>query len=109
MSTGWPGWPAYVALASDAGPAVVRRLATLASPSALVRATYKGVHGHPVLLGRDHWDGVVETARGDRGARDYLNSHDPVLVECGDLASGQDVDSPTTGFRLADTPSQAQA
>jgi CTP:molybdopterin cytidylyltransferase MocA len=51
------------------------------------------VPGHPTLLGRDHWTGVVDTARGDRGARDYLAEHPPVLVECGDLATGRDVDT----------------
>jgi CTP:molybdopterin cytidylyltransferase MocA len=58
----------------------------------LARATYDGVPGHPVLLGRDHWAGVVASATGDRGARDYLAAHDVVLVECGDLATGADVD-----------------
>jgi CTP:molybdopterin cytidylyltransferase MocA len=51
------------------------------------------VPGHPVLLGRDHWAGVVETSTGDRGARDYLASHEVALVECGDLATGADVDA----------------
>jgi hypothetical protein len=37
---------------------------------------------------------VAATATGDRGARDYLAAHDVVLVECGDLATGVDVDSP---------------
>ena len=64
---------------------------------ALVRATYDGRPGHPVLLGRDHWHGVLETATGDRGARDYLATNMVLLVECGDLASGVDVDSPTFG------------
>jgi CTP:molybdopterin cytidylyltransferase MocA len=50
--------------------------------------------GHPVLLGRDHWDGVIETAGGDQGARAYLSSREVTLVECGDLASGRDVDAP---------------
>ena len=58
----------------------------------LARAAYEGVPGHPVLLGRDHWAGVVASATGDRGARDYLAAHDVVLVECGDLATGADVD-----------------
>ena len=58
----------------------------------LARAAYDGVPGHPVLLGRDHWAGVVASATGDRGARDYLGSRDVELVECGDLASGVDVD-----------------
>ena len=37
--------------------------------------------------------GVAAAATGDRGARDYLARHDTALVECGDLASGHDVDS----------------
>lgn len=70
-------------------------------PGALARATYDGVAGHPVLLGRDHWAEVVRTARGDRGARDHLASHPPRLVECGDLASGLDADTPEALHREA--------
>ncbi|GAA5112211.1 nucleotidyltransferase family protein [Alloalcanivorax gelatiniphagus] len=78
----------------DVDAAVVARLvATAQGPADLARAAYDGVPGHPVLLGRDHWAGVVETATGDRGARDYLAAHDAALVECGDLATGVDVDS----------------
>jgi CTP:molybdopterin cytidylyltransferase MocA len=81
----------------DVGDDVVRRL--LASvgppgPDTLARATYDGVPGHPVLLGRDHWAGVAGTATGDRGARDYLATHEVRAVECGDLATGRDVDRP---------------
>lgn len=61
---------------------------------ALARATYGGSPGHPVLLGRAHWAGVAATARGDRGARDYLREHPPLEIECGDLATGRDVDTP---------------
>ena len=80
----------------DVGPEVVRRLLEKvpSGPGALARASYDGHPGHPVLLGRDHWAGVVATAQGDRGARDYLRANPPVLLECGDLASGQDVDTP---------------
>ena len=60
----------------------------------LARAAYDGEPGHPVLLGHDHWAGVVATAQGDRGARDYLADHDVLLVECGDLATGRDRDEP---------------
>jgi CTP:molybdopterin cytidylyltransferase MocA len=74
--------------------AAVRRLADLAAPDALARATYDGAPGHPVLLGRDHWAGVHEHATGDRGARDYLASHPVVAVPCADIASGLDVDQP---------------
>jgi nicotine blue oxidoreductase len=77
----------------DVDAAVVARLASVAdAPDVLARASYDGVPGHPVLLGRDHWAGVIETATGDRGARDYLASHEVALVECGDLATGADVD-----------------
>ena len=77
----------------DVDAAVVARLvATASGPGDLARASYDGRPGHPVLIGRDHWAGVVETATGDRGARDYLATRDVALVECGDLASGADVD-----------------
>lgn len=58
----------------------------------LRRATYDGRPGHPVLIGRDHWAGVAGSAVGDRGARDYLATHEVEVVECGDLATGLDVD-----------------
>lgn len=99
----------------DVGPPVVRRLLaherdrtrlacsrngpggrsggarTLAA--ALSRAAYDGVPGHPALIGRAHWEGVIAVARGDRGARDYYATHPHTLVECGDLATGRDVDT----------------
>jgi CTP:molybdopterin cytidylyltransferase MocA len=85
------------------GPEVVRRLvsATVGTCSgqrdravlALGRATYHGEIGHPVLLGRDHWDGVFASAQGDRGARRYLDGHDVTLVECGDIGTGDDIDN----------------
>ena len=80
----------------DVGATVVRRLLDRlpCEPQVLGRASYDGVPGHPVLIGRDHWAGVLDAARGDRGARDYLETHRPVLVECGDLATGRDVDRP---------------
>jgi CTP:molybdopterin cytidylyltransferase MocA len=79
----------------DVGPDVVRRMLDRPEAAdALARATYDGRPGHPVLLGRDHWAGVLATSTGDKGARDYLASHQPERVECGDLATGADVDSP---------------
>ena len=64
------------------------------SPGHLVSATYKGVRGHPVKIGRRHWIPIIETLSGDSGAKDYLNSHasELVLVEVGDLATGEDLD-----------------
>jgi CTP:molybdopterin cytidylyltransferase MocA len=85
----------------DLGAAVVSRVAgaVAARPQgeavrALARAAYGGRPGHPVLLGRDHWEPVARSARGDRGARDYLATHAHDVVECGDLASGRDADTP---------------
>ena len=64
------------------------------SPGHLVAATYKGVRGHPVKIERRHWIPIIETLSGDSGAKDYLNSHasELVLVEVGDLATGEDLD-----------------
>jgi CTP:molybdopterin cytidylyltransferase MocA len=77
----------------DVGADVVRRvLDPLAGPATLRRAAYGGRPGHPVVIGRDHWSAVAREADGDRGARGYLALHDVELVECGDLATGHDVD-----------------
>lgn len=62
--------------------------------AALGRAAYAGRAGHPVLLGRDHWEDVVTVAVGDHGARGYFRDHDHLLVDCTDLATGRDVDRP---------------
>ncbi|CAI9417043.1 nucleotidyltransferase family protein [Nocardioides sp. T2.26MG-1] len=79
----------------DVSAAVVRRLLD-PPPDArtLRRAAYAGRAGHPVVIGRDHWAGAGGLAAGDRGARDYLATHEVELVECGDLATGADVDRP---------------
>jgi molybdenum cofactor cytidylyltransferase/nicotine blue oxidoreductase len=78
----------------DVGPDVVRRLLDPPpGPETLRRASYDGRVGHPVVIGRDHWVGVADETSGDQGARGYLATHGVELVECGDLASGQDVDS----------------
>lgn len=80
----------------DVGPEVVQRVVDLGTdPGVLARATYDGRPGHPVLLGRDHWAGVADVATGDAGARDYLGQHMVFEVECGDLATGRDVDRPS--------------
>ncbi len=77
----------------DVGGAVVARVVAAATgPATLARASYDAIPGHPVLLGRDHWAAVAEAAVGDRGARDYLAAREVELVECGDLATGADVD-----------------
>ncbi|HYN66252.1 MAG TPA: nucleotidyltransferase family protein [Ornithinibacter sp.] len=80
----------------DVTAAVIRRVLTTAlggGRAALVRAAYGGVPGHPVAIGRDHWAAVRATARGDRGAREHLRVTPHGLVECGDLATGRDLDT----------------
>ena len=61
--------------------------------SSLGRAVFDGEPGHPVVVGLDHLPGILESTTGDRGARDYLRERGLTLVECGDLASGRDVDT----------------
>ena len=79
----------------DVGAEVVARLlARGGGEDALVRASYGGRPGHPVVLGRAHWAGVRDTVSGDRGAGDYLVEHGATLVECSDLATGADLDVP---------------
>ncbi len=78
----------------DVGRDVIARLVPLASADVLARAGYASGPGHPVLLGRDHWAGVLQVAHGDQGARAYLRGQDVRVVDCSDLAGGADVDTP---------------
>ena len=81
----------------DLGVDAVRRVAS-APPgdarSALRQAHYSGRPGHPVLIGRDHWLPLRRSLTGDSGARKYLGAHGAEAVDCSDLGSGRDVDSP---------------
>lgn len=80
----------------DVTAAVPRRLLTKGvTPAVLRRAVYAGAPGHPALIGRDHWAPLVAELAGDRGAGAYLRRHDAEEVECSDLATGADVDTPT--------------
>ena len=82
----------------DVGRAVVDRVLGAVDRSdptrTLARAAYDGRPGHPVLIGRGHFAGVMAAARGDSGAREYLAGHRTDVVECGDIGSGRDVDRP---------------
>ncbi len=80
----------------DVGADVVARVLAVGAP--LTRATFGGKGGHPVVLDRPHWAPVAGRATGDHGARDYLAGRtDVVAVECGDLATGEDIDTPDGG------------
>lgn len=78
------------------GPAVARLVDVADGEDVLATATYDGRQGHPVLIGRAHWPEAVATAVGDVGARDVLRRHASRLrrVECADVASIADVDTP---------------
>jgi nicotine blue oxidoreductase len=79
----------------DVDARVIARLAALAAPEVVARAAYDGIPGHPVLFGRRWWPEIAAGASGDRGARDWLATRDDLcLVECADLGSGADVDTP---------------
>ncbi|QXG77746.1 nucleotidyltransferase family protein [Modestobacter sp. L9-4] len=95
---GWPGRvdAVLVQLVDVPGmtPAALARVAAHAAPDALAVATYDGVRGHPVLLGREHWAGVAATATGDEGARAYLAAREVTEVDCTGLADPTDLDVP---------------
>jgi len=81
------------------GEATVRRLIGPAAlgpaalgPDTLRQACFEGRPGHPVVIGRAHWAGLIASVSGDTGARPYLLAHQTVPVECGDLETGADID-----------------
>ncbi|OLT48521.1 hypothetical protein BJF85_11915, partial [Saccharomonospora sp. CUA-673] len=79
----------------DVGAGVVSRIRACAGVDAVVRAAYDGVPGHPVLFGRRWWGEIAEHAVGDQGARGWLRGRTDVrVVECGDIATGRDADTP---------------
>lgn len=84
-------------------PAAIRRLLG-SEPGA--RACYHGVPGHPVLLGLEQL-AQLDELRGDVGARELLVG--AAMVECGDLGSGVDVDTPGDLERLSKTIGEASA
>ncbi|KRV51510.1 4-diphosphocytidyl-2C-methyl-D-erythritol synthase [Wenjunlia vitaminophila] len=77
-------------------PAVARLLAAHRAGAELAAAAYRGRRGHPVLIAAGHWADVAAGARGDRGAREFLRSHQDrlTLVECADVATPNDIDTP---------------
>lgn len=82
--------------------AVARLVSRADGPRTVASATYDGVLGHPVALGRDHWAEVARLAVGERGARPFLAAHPELvtLVECADVSSADDVDRPADLHRF---------
>lgn len=93
-----PGMPVAIMLVDQpgVGPEVISRLLSVHRPGRITRAAYRGRPGHPVVLDPSHAAAAARGARGDTGAREYLQAHlDAVdTVECADLGSDDDIDVP---------------
>jgi nicotine blue oxidoreductase len=76
--------------------AVARVLAAHRDGAGLAAAAYGGRRGHPVLIGAQHFAEAAAGARGDAGARALLvaRTAELRLVECGDVAVADDLDTP---------------
>jgi molybdenum cofactor cytidylyltransferase len=59
----------------------------------LAVATYAGVRGNPVLIGREHWPEALALT-GDEGARVLLRRHGAVEIPCDGTGEPTDVDTP---------------
>jgi molybdenum cofactor cytidylyltransferase len=76
------------------GAQAYRRVAAAYDDAArLAVATYGGVRGNPVLVGREFWPEALALA-GDEGARVLLRRHDVAEVPCDDTGDPTDVDTP---------------
>jgi len=79
------------------GAGAVRRLIAAHRGGATIAvATYDGQPRNPVLISREHWAAVIESARGDVGARAFLRAHPDLVtgVECRDTGVPDDIDTP---------------
>jgi CTP:molybdopterin cytidylyltransferase MocA len=91
---------AVVTLVDTPGVAadVIRRLVTSwrAGTQPAVVATYGGEPRNPVVLAAQIWPEVLAAATGDTGARAWLRAHPDrvTLVECSDIGSDADIDTP---------------
>jgi CTP:molybdopterin cytidylyltransferase MocA len=69
----------------ELAPAAIERVvaAWRESGAPVVAASYDGVRGHPLVVGRAAWDGIPDGG---------LRAVDPLLVPCDDLGAPGDVD-----------------
>src|SRR5581483_4380682 len=83
--------------------AVARLIAAYLAGATVAVAAYEGRPRNPVLLAREHWPEVIETATGDQGARAFLRAHPDLvtLVECGDTGRPDDIDTRADLERIA--------
>jgi CTP:molybdopterin cytidylyltransferase MocA len=86
--------------------AVARLIAAYRGGASVAVAAYDGQPRNPVLLAREHWPEVIETATGDQGARTFLRTRPELvtLVECGDTGRPDDIDTPADLARISTNP-----
>ena len=86
-----------------------RLIAAHCDGASVAVAAYDGQPRNPVLLAREHWPEVIETATGDQGARTFLRAHPDLvtLVECGDTGRPDDIDTPADLARITAAADQA--
>ena len=103
-----------VALVDQPGvtPAAVERLRAAHRDGATAAvAAYAGRPRNPVLLDRSIWADVAAAAAGDEGARTWLRAHPELVVhvDCSDVGTPQDVDTPQDLAALAATHPYSRA
>jgi nicotine blue oxidoreductase len=96
---------AVIALADQplvGSEAVARLIAAYRAGAAVAVAAYEGQPRNPVLVAREHWAEVIETAAGDQGARAFLLARPDLVtrVECGDTGRPDDIDTPADLDRI---------
>ena len=75
--------------------------AVASSPAELAIGSYGGKSGHPVKFSRSHWQGIIDSAIGDQGARGYLKGRGDIeVIALDSLATGDDVDTPEDLLRF---------
>lgn len=85
-----PGVERLIVLLGDSPTVTAEVVERFVSAPPGSRAVYEGRPGHPVVLGARQLEALRSLA-GDRGARGLL---DGPQIECSDLCSGLDVDTP---------------
>lgn len=63
------------------------------APGSLVQARYGDRPGHPVKIGKEHWQPLIDVVANDSGARDYLAaSPDRTFIDVSDICDDTDLD-----------------
>lgn len=92
------------------GPDVYRRLvdAFRREGQGLIVATFHGALRNPVLVARGNW-GLADQIAGDAGLSTVVRPLSPMTVECSDIGSADDIDTPADLFRARRPPGASGA